>query len=299
MFSTPIYASARPLSNRIHVNLWHGSGPKWSSSANFRHRIGASFLACTATAWAHDTVLGLVFTPSRTTVVTGNPRQDFLQHHAATDEQLRSLGIDPLAPFVVWAPTYRRTKRIGAGRLNDGEPISEGDSQWSNRNLAGELLEAAKKHSVQLFVKPHPEDADTFAGTGLGIITSDEVWAAKITLHQLLGRASAMISDYSSIWVDFMATGRSVALLCPDLASYSQARSLNRPLLGEVADGILLKTAEDVDEFFSDIGEGRIFRSSDLSRLTSDIGFVPGVNKTRTMFREVGLELTTRPMRRT
>ena len=154
----------------------------------------------------------------------------------------------------------------------------------------GQLMaDAARLEGVQLVVKPHPIDADSYDAYGIRTLKTEDIWAAGSTLYQFLGAAAGVISDYSSIWVDYLAVRGSVALYCPDLEEYSRERRLNSPPLDLVADRLFLRTAADVQEFFSTVGRGELFRRTDRDALKERIGFVHCDHRVETLFRELGL----------
>lgn len=264
-----LYDSPRPAGRRVHVNLWHGSGPKWNANANVSQRIGADVLATCNEPWGREVARALSMPPS-TRLVTGNPRQDVMLA-GTSREALAALGLDPARPVVLWMPTFRTSARAGSVGLREGEPLGEGADPLLERLVAG-----CGVAGVQLVLKTHRHDDDDYGRLGVHTLTSDDVLGAGLTLYQLVGLADAMLSDYSSVWVDYLATGRSVALHCPDLAAYEKARGLNDPPLREVAGGLFLETDADVDELVADVAAGRVFRTESLAATVAALGATVG-----------------------
>ncbi len=258
-----LFDSPRPVGRRVHVNLWHGTGPKWNANANQSVRIGADVLAAYGQVWGAEVARALRMPPD-TAVVPGNARQDVL---LATHDRARlaALGLDPARPLVLWLPTFRASARAGRTGLREGVPLS------ADQGLATRLPALAAAHGVQLAVKTHRHDDDDYAALGLPVISTDDVRAAGLSVYGLMGLADAVVSDYSSVWVDFLATGRSVGLYCPDLERYETERGLNRPGLREVAGGLLLD-AEGAGELFAAVAAGEMFRSDALAAVRERLG---------------------------
>ena len=266
-----LFDSPQPVGKRVHVNLWHGTGPKWNANANQSVRIGADVLAAYGEVWGAQVALAL-HQPPETAVVPGNARQDVLL--AARDRsRLAALGLDPARPTVLWMPTFRRSHRAGRTGLAEGAPLSRA-------SLARDLGGLAEARGVQLVVKAHRHDDDDLASLGVRVLTTEDLTAAGTTLHEVMGLADAVVSDYSSAWVDFLVTSRSVALLCPDLDRYEAERGLNFPGLRDVAGGLLLADEGAAGDFFAAVAAGEVFRPDELTAVRERLG-VTGISGAR------------------
>jgi CDP-glycerol glycerophosphotransferase (TagB/SpsB family) len=84
--------------------------------------------------------------------------------------------------------------------------------------------------NMTLLVKPHPLAPTGFVDSWLSdqTIRINNKWLADrdLTLYGVLGGASVLVSDYSSVVVDFIATGRPCILYQPDAISYRESRGL-------------------------------------------------------------------------
>ncbi|SHG22341.1 CDP-Glycerol:Poly(glycerophosphate) glycerophosphotransferase [Jatrophihabitans endophyticus] len=246
-----LYDSPRPVGRRLHVNLWHGTGPKWNANANFAQRIGAQAHSASSPLWGHEAIRALSL-GADTRLVAGNPRQDVVA--AARDRgRLAGLGLDPARPLVVWLPTFRSSRSAGLVGLHEGEPLTAA--------AGAAFAAAATRHGVQLVAKPHRLDSELFTSLGVRVLTDDDVDRAGMTLYELLGQAAGLLSDYSSGWLDLLDRDISIGLYVPDLETYRRERGLNRPDLGVAAGGLLLD-AGDADDFFADVATGRVWHAA-------------------------------------
>jgi CDP-glycerol glycerophosphotransferase len=244
IYTHGIFDSPKPAGVRVHINIWHGTGPKRSRNQNVRQRIGATHLAACSGNWGRQTAEDLGMPPSAE-ILVGNPRQDLLFCSSALNWRA-ALGIGE-TPFVVWMPTYRISRATIAGVLTDGTPYQS--SIDVIRTISDELVRQLNELGIQLVVKPHPLDAEEWADLGVPVITTDQILLAGVTMHEFLGAAVGLVSDYSSAWVDFLITGRPIGLLCHDLDSYRSTRGFNLPLMSDVANDFLIRSVEDVDRF--------------------------------------------------
>ena len=143
----------------------------------------------------------------------GYPRTD-RQHlnAAATADGLRMLhdsGIDlGERRLVVYAPTWKGTS-------------------FSNpRDDAHELLITVAQLQAHLgdgylvTLKAHQAVHEAVAGhAGRGVLINNEM-----PTNVVLGLAQVLITDYSSIFIDFLSTGRRIVFFTPDAADYSRDR---------------------------------------------------------------------------
>lgn len=241
-----LFFSPRTFGRRLHVNLWHGTGPKSSANHNFASVFEADALSSASPVWGADTARTLG-SREPVTVLPGNARSDLL----VTSPEIRSrLGWE--GPVVLWLPTYRRSTDVSIGTLNEGRPLLE--------QGAGALVAAAQRHGVRLIVKPHPFDAERLDELGVELLTTAQLWESGVALGQALASSAAVVSDYSSAWVDAMAAGVPVGLYCPDLDQYDRDRGFNQPPMADIAGGLLVPTAADLDELFAAVAAGTEFR---------------------------------------
>jgi CDP-Glycerol:Poly(glycerophosphate) glycerophosphotransferase len=245
-FTHGLYGSPPPPPHKIFVNLWHGDGPKRSKRfANVR----STYAVAGTRLWGAQRPV--YFGVSEDGVlVTGNPRVDQFARPPG-DETMRRLGLDPRKPLVLWMPTYRRTeyrgRRLGAVRnWADAEELSR---TGSVRDLAGQVAEVARRLGVTVAVKPHPLDADGYAALGMPVVSGDDLRREEVTLYQLMGRSSGLLTDYSSVWTDYLAVDRPIGFYCPDLDDYQASRGLNVEDYDKLIPGPLLESVTDFEDF--------------------------------------------------
>jgi CDP-glycerol glycerophosphotransferase (TagB/SpsB family) len=54
-------------------------------------------------------------------------------------------------------------------------------------------------------------------------VDDDDLAAAGVTLSSLLAASTGLVTDYSSVWVDYLLTDRPIAFLVPDRDTYDRA----------------------------------------------------------------------------
>ncbi len=66
-------------------------------------------------------------------------------------------------------------------------------------------------------------DAEERLWDGAVTITDADLVRAEVSLYGVLGQARGLVTDYSSVWVDYLLLDRPLAFLVPDRDTYSRA----------------------------------------------------------------------------
>jgi hypothetical protein len=217
LFTHGLYGSPTPCRRKPVVNLWHGDGPK---DIRPDRRAGSGLIASTYLVGNTRLFSGFQAQafgiPEERLLVTGNPRTD--QFWEQVDPvALSRLGIT--GAFVVWMPTFRERRAIGAVRTGR-HAASPAEAEAEDLRL---LLEGLRERGLQLVIKPHPIDADRRAWPGAVTVTEQELLGAGVSLYGLLGCSRGLVTDYSSVWVDYLLLDRPMAFLVPDRDTYDRS----------------------------------------------------------------------------
>ena len=269
-FTHGLYGSPRPPRRKPIVNLWHGDGPKDVRADNGvgGHIASTYFVGSTRLFSSHQAAAFDV--PDDRLIVTGNPRTDQFWRSADHD-RLAALGI--AGPFVVWMPTFRRTRAVGAMRKQSETTDPEGGPGPAELDV---LLQGLRERGIQLVIKPHPMDAEQRIRDGAVTITDEDLVGAGLSLYAVLARSRGLVTDYSSVWVDYLLLDRPLAFLVPDRGSYR--RALVPPDVLDWVPGEVVGADHPFRAFLADLDSGgRLGRS-----LRADAASRIGLNPTRT-----------------
>ena len=121
---------------------------------------------------------------------------------------------------IVWYPTFRKHKNGRRASTGNALPIIH-DAQ-----AAVQLNETARACKVLLVMKPHfAQDVQDIKELGLSNIRLiDDSFFEKnaISSYEFVGSCDALISDYSSVFFDYMLCDKPIALIWEDLEAYRQ-----------------------------------------------------------------------------
>lgn len=182
-------------------------------------------------------------------IEAGYPRIDRtinVDRHNAQEELRRyNINYDPNKKIILYAPTWRGDKY--AESSIDMHVIDEYD------NFVTVLEKSVDMDQYQIFVKPHEI---VYAAIQRNGVWHNNYIPSVIDTNNLLGITDILISDYSSIFFDFLVTKRPILFYITDLEAYSQDRGLyfsvdNLP--GPITDNLeqLSEWINNIDNFSS------------------------------------------------
>jgi hypothetical protein len=247
-FTHGLYGVPPALRRKPTVNVWHGEAIK-KFDPLLPHRTSrgrpADYHVGSTTRFAQASALASHRRWPPVVIESGYPRTAQLLQ-PADNAQVATFGIDPRRPFVVWVPTFRQAKAVGAtAAWSDAASSGAGSITTAMERMVPEL----RRRGVQFVVKPHPLDAENRAIQGAVVIDDQALVAAHVPFYSLLGRAAGLITDFSSIANEYLILDRPIAYFFPDAAAYRSGRGLQVPdALAHLAGPVLGKSA-DMAEF--------------------------------------------------
>jgi CDP-glycerol glycerophosphotransferase (TagB/SpsB family) len=162
--------------------------------------------------------------------ITGLPRNDAL-FSRDSKEKLKQLFPDLDGDKVIFfMPTFRKSV-VTPDKIEGGKNFDNvfGLSDFHKTTLIRYL----KQHNISLVLKLHPfeehyftEELEEFSREGVYILSDSQLWQAKMDLYDVLGAADMLITDYSSVYIDYLLLNRPVMFLPTDLEDYKQNRGL-------------------------------------------------------------------------
>ncbi len=255
-------ATARALvySNRLlgkyskkqySIDLMHGM-PLKRTQEIYRIDDRCDNVVCTSDFFADNLVSG--FGVAREKLLNVDfARNDFL----FTDRDVpAALGVRGFDKILVWMPTFRQNRvqqqfdiagtATGLPLINTGEDLARLDRRLRE---TGSLL----------IVKPHPAQAKLLADMGtenFRILTNADLAAADVQTNELLGCADALITDYSTVYYDFLLTGKPIGLTTDDAKEYTDKRGFFYDDPYSVLKGARMENVDALLQFITDVKNG-------------------------------------------
>ena len=241
------------------IDLWHGCGYKGDLRSD-RRRIYYDYLIVTGRKYI-DIFRDVLKDPDGNILDLGYPRNEMLfstrsQARPLMDELMKNAGADKA---VIWMPTYRKSK---VARLDTDTGLGEtGLPVVSAVDSLRALDNACREQAVLLVIKQHLLQADWSARpddlTNIVFIDDALLRERQSDLYEFIGQADALLTDYSSVAIDYMLLDRPIGYTLDDFDRYEDARGWSFDNVKEYMPGHHIYTEEDLHKFVEDIAEDR------------------------------------------
>lgn len=184
---------------------------------------------------------------------TDFPRCEYL---FGEKDALSLLGLSGFSKVIVWMPTFRKT---GMQRQYDmtvgktGLPLlgSPDDLNKADKALSG--------LDILLLIKPHPVEETRYDVAGcnnIRIATDEQLRNAGIQTNELLACSDALVTDYSTVYYDYLLTGHPIALSADDSEEYENKRGFYCDEIKNLLVGEKLSSSDDLIAFAGKVLKG-------------------------------------------
>ena len=238
--------------NQIVFSLWHGMPLKkiqhlFPKDLTHIANRNFSFYCTLATSPLMRQIVADCFAcPKEKVKITGLPRNDYLF------KKLRFERLPETSKIIVWMPTYRNGNNLTEGKQYEyGLPIID------TSNIE-RLNEHCAKNNVHILIKFHPfqmKDKEIGELSNIHILSSSYV-DTSIHFYNYLGAADALITDYSSVYIDFLAVDKPIAFILEDYDEYNDDRGFvfDDPI--KYMPGSHIYNLEELEAFIQEIANG-------------------------------------------
>lgn len=225
--------SSLSSSNQILVNLWHGMPLKGMGYLdNFEDEKQLNYIKRT---WGYDDVViatspimknvisACVSRNPRKIYVTGQPRNDKLFYANGKDNLTELLGSDisKNSKIILYCPTYR----IWGNRI-EGNPKKDDIFDFEDFDET-EFMRYLIKNNILFLLKLHPFEEKLYlskfkSNKNIKVLTSEIFLSNFLDLYDILNSVDLMITDYSSLYFDFLLLDRPILFTPNDIQEYSK-----------------------------------------------------------------------------
>ena len=206
----------------IQVNLWHGMPIK--KIGFYRHKEYKYFYGdfIISTSSLYTKILSKAFSIKKKFIISsGLPRNDVLINNDKKKFNNRNLKL------ILWLPSFRKTNLIS--KINDSENANFLD-EWQS-NFLKELNYIAKLNGILIVIKIHPLDNLQKINnkySNISFLKNTDLIKLKFDLHDLISISDGLISDISSVIIDYILMKKPLGL------TTNSIKTFNRGLINEL-----------------------------------------------------------------
>lgn len=240
------------------IELWHGCGYKGRQPGEQRV---IQFDWCTTTGPKYAKELTTHYLCSEDKLLPlGYARNDWFRTNrtraAEYAEQLKEgAHADRL---IIWMPTFRRSR---VARIST--ETSVGDTGLPLIDTAADLAgldSYCREKGVVLAVKSHVLEADSediYRGlTNIIHIDNSILKAENVNLYELLAKTDALLTDYSSVAIDYLLLDKPMGFMLSDFDEYDKVRGWCYDNVRDYMPGHHIYEYADLERFIADVASG-------------------------------------------
>lgn len=230
--------------NQLVINLMHGSPLK--VPVGYWEGDTCDYVITQADIF-NDKVAEILGVPTSKMVALGYPRTDILNNKGDTKEKL---GIFYNAKMIVWMPTFRKNERSGIVYCDInklGVPLLESEQSFDRIN------NSLKENGAVLIIKLHPaEDVSQMTlknYSNILFISNKELTENNITVYQMLADSDALITDYSSVYYDYLLVDRPIGLIIDDIEEFEKKSKFAYGRYTDFVKGTYINNLDEFQQF--------------------------------------------------
>lgn len=233
------------------INLMHGSPVK--KTPGYCENDTCDYVI-TESPYFNEAISQGLNVPVNKMVPLGFPRTDILERKHFSRSKLQ---IPKDRKIIVWMPTFRKNK-------------SSGVTYGASKSLGVPLLETAQDfeaidkylvdNNVELIIKLHPAEdisgMELYSNSNIMFISDKDLEEVGLTAYKLLADSDALLTDYSSVYYDYLLVDKPIGLVTDNLDEFTEKIGFYYGDYKSFIKGTYIETIDELMSFVRDIGNG-------------------------------------------
>lgn len=218
----------KPSNSQVVINLWHGMPLKKIGNMEdaTRNEDYNYFSYIIATSEFFGKIMQKSFNCTKNQIlICGQPRNDelFIKNSLKKDIQIENFD-----KVIIWLPTFRKSSRLNLMNTKCEIKSELNFPIIDNIEKMKEINEILKYKNSILIIKPHPmqdlNDKDLIQYSNIKILTQELLNKNNISVYNLIKESDSLITDYSSVYFDYLLLNRPIGFTINDINDYSDSR---------------------------------------------------------------------------
>jgi len=245
--------------NKI-INLWHGMPLKGIGVFDKISDNTKADITVATSDYYRDIMAKSFRIDIEKVFLTGQPRNDLL--FEMTDfYSFYGIEKDRYSKVGIWLPTYRRSF---IGKLREEGIFQENKISYLNFNDLESLDILLQQLKILIIIKIHPMDfLQTIEFPTYKNVLLLKSLNSNIQLYPLLGSTDFLLTDYSSVWIDYDILNKPIGFVMNDIEEYKNDRGLIFDDLENLLPGEILSNTDQLFNFIYNLDKVR-YKSKNL-----------------------------------
>lgn len=285
----------KPSKSQIWVNYWHGTPLKKIN--HMLDKLGEYeydfFTYLTAAQERFVPIMAEAFDCDiQKVIVCGHPRNDYL---FSNEWELEKLGIKKgiYDKIALWMPTYRQSRDGTIVDTKEGYLENGALPIFHTKEKLEKLNQFLTQQNMLLIIKFHPaQNLENFkreSFSNILFLPHIQMVEEQIVLYQMVKDADCLITDYSSIYFDYLLLNRPIGFTLEDMEDYTDNRGFvfDNPL--DYMPGQKIEGEDDFLRFLMDCKEGKDQYRNERLRISNEVNQYKDGENCRRLLERVGL----------
>lgn len=238
--------------HQLRIHLMHGEALKLTY--DYCEAIGEIDYVCGLSDFFKKSKKDLFKIEEDKMLIVGFPRNDVLVNKDVLLEFYPEIKREKT---ILWMPTYRSHKN------KDGESTSfkYGVPSINTKEELKELNKVLKEGKVLLLIKLHPAEKDNeihnMKLSNIKMVSNDIFLENHTNIYQYLASTDALITDYSSIYYDYMLVNKPIGMAIEDIEEYRKKYDILHDNMEEALPAEYIYNYKDLVKFVKNIAKGK------------------------------------------
>lgn len=251
---------------QVHVSAWHGfplkligffeSASVTSNFSSLKIITTQSDIITCSSKFSQLTIGGMFSVDPRKVKITGFPRNDILFNTNGRKnlEKLTGLNLDG-SKLIFYLPTMRQ------GLKEEGKRFNENIFNYSDYELKA-LDTFLEENDAYIFAKLHFADNSYYSRSLFELpkriifLDTDMLLDKMLTIYHLMNAFDVLVTDYSSVYVDYLLLNKPIIFSCPDIEKYKEDRGFIVDDPEFLMPGKKVKSQVELIEFLKSVLQG-------------------------------------------
>lgn len=243
----------------MKVDLWHGTGYK-GTKGKVKQRKTLDDIITSLSPLSSRFLSYFLTEPLERVVVAGNPRLDYFFEDMKEVRNIveANIHLSSYKKVIFWMPTFRQSvaSNLSEDYIHNetGLPIfgSVADiEEMSDFLKENQILMVFKLHHLQANLPVFQKKWDNII-----LLRDEDLHDMGLQLYQFIPLSDALISDYSSVAIDYLLLDKPIIYTLDDYAGYEKSRGFWIPNAIDYMKGYHVYNKNDLEESILEISHG-------------------------------------------